>query len=176
MATNSPPHLGQNYESDLLRLYQQSYRDFMRGERREREEGGEGQLRERARKKTKFQDWPPQQPPKQPKQQPKQPSKPTPNQHSPQHLTLAHIQAQPTTCNSTELARRVFFLIKSGLSFRGQPEAANGFYRCEAGSANTKESLREWVSVSVPPEMRTNTAHIQWFESKKTTCFVYHVF
>eukprot|EP00808_Paulinella_micropora_P015556 g11278.t1 len=67
--------------------------------------------------------------------------------------------------DSVALAKGALRLIKQGLSFRGQPEAENKFYRCEVGDQYTKESMKEWVEKCVAREMRQDKAHIQTFET-----------
>eukprot|EP00808_Paulinella_micropora_P006881 g29433.t1 len=67
--------------------------------------------------------------------------------------------------DSVALAKGALRLVKQGLSFRGQPEAENKFYRCEVGDQYTKESMKEWVEKCVAREMRQDKAHIQTSET-----------
>eukprot|EP00808_Paulinella_micropora_P010585 g58568.t1 len=67
--------------------------------------------------------------------------------------------------DSVALAKGALRLVKQGLSFIGQPEAENKFYRCEVGDQYTKESMKEWVEKCVAREMRQDKAHIQTFET-----------
>eukprot|EP00808_Paulinella_micropora_P026879 g15613.t1 len=81
--------------------------------------------------------------------------------------------------DSVASAKGALRLIKQVLTFSGQPEVENKFYRCEVVDQYTTQkrvsSVKEWVKKCLAREMRKDKTHIQTFETAQLVLCVMSV-